>query len=100
MYHEKENKIESSGEQYYIRCEIHFCFKQVKENFPRGATLHLEGDFSQLSREDIKEKFNSLGYETAFVAFNKGEKEAHIRLGRENSGKEVKFVNNLNNRKF
>ncbi|KAK6623458.1 hypothetical protein RUM43_009310 [Polyplax serrata] len=62
--------------------------KELKESFPKGATLHLQGDYTNLTREDIKEAFNKLGYETAFVAFNKGEKEAHIRLNREDAGKD------------
>lgn len=59
-----------------------------KESLPKGATIHLKGDFKKtMTREDIKSKFSEIGYETAFIAFNRGDEEAYVRLQEENAGK-------------
>lgn len=79
-----ENKLKRSSKKAAKEQE-----EKPKESLPKGATIHLKGDFKEITREDIKQKFSDLGYETAFIAFNIGEPEAYVRLHEENAGKNV-----------
>lgn len=63
--------------------------EQQKNSLPKGATIHLKGEFKTMSREDIKSKISDLGYETAFIVFNKGDEEAYVRLQEENLAKNL-----------
>lgn len=67
--------------------------KQKKEankfEIQKGVALHFKGikEGQSLTREDIKDKIKELTeMETAFLDFNKGDLEGHIRMRNENDG--------------
>lgn len=56
---------------------------------PKGAVLKLTDIQSDVTREKIKESLEALEAEVAFVDFTKGDEQAHVRLHKENSAKEL-----------
>ncbi|KAL0273753.1 UNVERIFIED_CONTAM: hypothetical protein PYX00_006359 [Menopon gallinae] len=84
---EKKLKRSKKGEEEQAKEEDPEGDAQMKDKLPRGAIIHLTGDFTGITREIIKEKFSALGFEPAFIEFKIGETEAHVRFSEENAGK-------------
>lgn len=64
---------------------------EPKFNFAKGAVLHFTGieKDQTLTREEIKDKIKEVGeIETAYIDYNKGDLEGHVRLPIENSATE------------
>ncbi|RZB40165.1 la protein -like [Asbolus verrucosus] len=90
---EYEEKVKSKKDKKQAKLEE----KCKQLEYPKGAAIHFSGipEGKSLTREEIKEKIKEIdeSVTVAYVDFNKGDVEGHLRLSAENAA--VEFLKKL-----
>ena len=70
--------------------------EKPKVDFAKGCILHIEGFKNEdLTREIIKSSLTELGADVAYIQFNKGDKEALVRLKSTEEDAAVQFIKKM-----
>lgn len=86
---EYEERIKSKKDKKQAKIDE----KAKKLEYPKGAIIHFTGipEGTSLTREEIKEKVGGVdeSFTVAYIDFNKGDLEGHLRLSAENAAVEL-----------